>query len=92
MVALCTVAYDTYYLDYTVELVLSTPEPPKSKGNGLAFWRRWTRNGLEKEDPANEKQEYAGKQNFDGEDDIEEQEARRIAEFVKMFPPRRQTL
>lgn len=44
VVFLGTVAYDNYHLDYTVGLLLSTPATPntKRKGNGLAFWRRWT--------------------------------------------------
>jgi hypothetical protein len=61
VIFLGTVSYDSYHLDYTMRLLLSTPPPStKRKSNGIAFWRRWTDNhpsfGEEKEVWDNERQ------------------------------------
>lgn len=42
MIFVGTVAYDNYYLEDTVQMLLMTPPPLTRKGRGLAFWKaRW---------------------------------------------------
>lgn len=45
MIFISTVAYDNYYLEDTVQQLLTTPPPLNPKGSGLAFWKRWRKTG-----------------------------------------------